>query len=206
MAFFGDTYAGRGKLEVLGIEVKGMNRFLLYMKRIQANLPMLTKELTTELANNIKDYAKANVIARSKYIDRDRRTERHPRGELAKAIQVGKQIDTPDSRKTLVEINKHSPAYNYAAAVEFGRKGGKTIKPKYKDALSFKWSKGPLGELGTLRATPARTYEFSGRHAFAKVKQGASKPMYFMRDAVVKGAEEIRMKIEQETGREIKRK
>lgn len=177
------------------------------MNKIAANLPRTNEKLLFEFANEIVLQASANVKSRSKYVDRDIKLERHPKGTLANSIVVLEKSSTNRGPKAVVGIEPHSPAVNYAAVVEEGRKGGKTIRAKFVPKLRFRWSKGPFGKRG-MKTRDFFTGEskFSGYHFYKKVKQGPSRPMHFMKDGIRQANNIMRPKLQDRINRIIQRK
>ena len=211
MAFFEEFTGGKflsGGQITLTIG-PGMNRTLVHLKKIIANLPGMTEESTIEMAALTRDQARRNVIFRSRYKDRDAKLQRHPIGTLASGIIIGDVVIGDGETKVVVKIHEQSPAIRYAAAVEHGRAGGRLIRAKTtrKGYLKFRWSGGPLGSTGA-SSTDIVSGEVmdSEYHFYRSIIQGSTMPMNYMRDAALDSAEIMRMKFDMEVGNLVKNK
>ncbi len=183
---FGGGYKPTGVFEV---KITGLKRTLVYLGKLQANLPKMNSELRNEFATDVMNRARVNVAVRSKYIGRDRVLQRHEVGTLEQSITVLQKATDKNKATAVVGIDSNSYAIRYAKAVELGRKGGTRIRAKRTTHSKLKFR------------------NKAGNYIYPKeVKQGAAKGMFFMRDAVLVTSDIYRQKADKKSGDIIKNK
>jgi hypothetical protein len=200
MGFGNFDFGGTGGQ--ITVKITGLNRTIAYFERIAANLPMMTEEMTKDYAKLIRDYAEQNIISRSQYLDVQ--TD-FGKGTLADSLVIEPATIGDGTARYVVKTTGR--ANLYASIVEKGRIGGVPLVPresKLRDKIKymrFKWSKGRNNKGGFKHG-----FYWKGRHYFTMVKQGPSKPMWFMRDAIIQASAEMRERMKNSTDDLIKGK
>jgi len=185
--------------KLIEIDIKGTKRVLTHFNKIISNFPQMTEDLMIEYAKDIKKYAKANVESRATYKSRYKFSSGKAveSGTLKESINVLNIVMNDNEVKVEVGVEPSSPASKYAYFFEYGYHGFNIIYPHsffgFKSGygyLRFYWEDGPKGP---------------DVYFYKSVKRGHYEGRYFMRDAVIQAADEWRTKLEQETGKLIKK-